>query len=286
MKIFNNYLEATFRTKGAELVSLKKRETDTEYLWQADPKFWGRHAPILFPFVGKLKGEAYIYEGHAYPMGQHGFARNMEFNLINQEDELIRFSFTSIPDTLKIYPFKFELIITYQLKEKSLKVSYEVKNLDSPNLYFSIGGHPGFNCPLIQGEDRSDYWLEFEKEEQTPTHRIQDGLFTGETEPVMDGKRLKLTKSIFDQDALIFKGLQSRRVSLVSPSHKWLTFHFEGFPYLGIWSQNRESPFVCIEPWFGIADHQGHNQKIIEKEGINVLKKSETFNCSYRIDIH
>jgi galactose mutarotase-like enzyme len=286
MKIFNDYLEVSFRAKGAEMVSLKKIDTDTEYLWQADPEYWGRYAPVLFPFVGKLKEDTYTYEDQAYTMGQHGFARNMEFNLIDQEKERIRFSFTAIPDTFRNYPFRFELIITYEVDSESLIVTYEVKNLESPDLYFSIGGHPGFNCPLIQGEDRSDYWLEFEKKEDAQTHRIHEGLFTGETEPVFQDNKIRLTKTIFDKDALIFKGLRSNKLSLVSPSRKWLTFHFDGFPYLGIWSKSQNSPFVCIEPWYGIADHQNHNKVLAEKEGINVLHKSETFTCSYRVDIH
>lgn len=286
MKIFNNHLEATFSTKGAELVSLKKTATDKEYLWQANPEHWGRHAPVLFPFVGKLKDNAYKYQGQSYPMGQHGFARDMEFNLIDQEKELIRFSFTAIEESLEIYPFRFELIITYQVKDESLKVTYEVKNLDSPDLYFSIGAHPGFNCPLIQGEARSDYWLEFAQEEQVETHRLRDGLFSGETDPVFDKNKIRITDSVFDEDALVFKNLKSDRLSLMSPSGKWLTFHFKGFPYLGIWSKSRDSPFVCIEPWFGLADHQDHNQQLEAKEGINVLKKAGTFSCSYQIDIH
>ncbi len=165
MKIFNDYLEATFRTTGAELVSLKRNSDDREFIWQADPDHWGRHAPILFPFVGKLKNDSYQYQGQTYKMNQHGFARDMEFNLIDQEKEFIRFSFTSIDQTLKVYPFRFELIISYRLEENSLIVACEVKNLESPDLYFSIGAHPAFNCPLVQGEVRSDYWLEFEKAE-------------------------------------------------------------------------------------------------------------------------
>ena len=286
MKIYNQQLEAAFRKKGAELLSLVDRVTGQEYIWQADPRHWGRRAPVLFPFVGRLKQDNYLVGDKKFRMGQHGFARDMEFNLMELEEDTIRFSLSATPETLENYPYRFELLISYKLIERKLEITYEVANLESSDLYFSIGGHPAFNCPMIEGEKRADYRLEFSKAEDAQTHRLEQGLFSGKIEQIFQGKTLNLTEYLFKKDALVFKDLKSDRVMLVSDHKKWLTFHFAGFPYLGIWSKSDQSPFVCIEPWFGLADSKEHNQKIESKEGILCLKKYQTFSCSYQVEVH
>ncbi|MEQ9304246.1 MAG: aldose 1-epimerase family protein [Marinoscillum sp.] len=285
MKIANQYITATFKSKGAELTSLKKN--GMEYLWQGNPKHWGRHAPVLFPFVGKLKKDRFQYNGGVYEMGQHGFARDYEFELSEHNGDSISFQLKSSEQTLKIYPFQFSLSITYLLVGSAIKVTYAVYNAGKSEMYFSIGGHPAFNCPMTSQEQRSDYWLEFDQSESLETHLLDGGLFSGETEPIrLNDKKLKISDELFDKDALVFKSLKSQSVDLVSPSKKWLTFRFEGFPYLGVWSKNPESTFVCIEPWYGLAGSEKGSVDLTDKEGIQNLASKETFVCSYLAELH
>lgn len=287
MKISNNHLKATFNVRGAEITSLTHNATGREYIWQARTKYWGRHAPVLFPFVGKLKKDQYRHEGKTYEMGQHGFARDLDFEIVEHTSDQIIFQLDADSNTLKKYPFKFELRIIYQLEGHSLRTTYEVRNKGKQVMYFSIGGHPAFDCPLNPEEFRSDYWLEFDQQETLFTHRLDGGLFTGKKEAIeLDGQRLHITDHLFDKDALVFKQLNSTRVSLSSLSQKWLTFHFEGFPYLGIWSKSQESPFVCIEPWYGLADYGDHSGELSAKEGIRKLDASAIFSCHYTMEIH
>jgi galactose mutarotase-like enzyme len=283
--IENNQLKATIAEHGAELTSLIVKKSNVEYLWQADPAHWGRHAPVLFPIVGKLKDDQYEYQGKSYKMGQHGFARDRDFTLSKKTDTSLVLSLKSDDESRSIYPFDFELRIAYTLSENEVRVSYQVVNPSTDVFYFSIGAHPAFNCPIEVGKQRSDYRLKFNSIEDTKVDYLTNGLFAGATE-VFQGDTLSLPENRFDRDALVFKSLESNAVSLVDNDHKvWLTFEFDGFPYLGIWSKNSTSPFVCIEPWFGIADQASHNGDLTQKEGIMTLLGNTKFECSYSIKI-
>ena len=286
ISIANQHLTASINFKGAELTSLKSNKDKTEYIWQADPVHWARHSPVLFPIVGKLRKDEYILNDLTYSMSQHGFARDLEFQVIRQEDSYAALALKSNAQTMMMYPFKFELIITYELIDKTLKVGYQVINKDHQTMYFSIGGHPAFNCP-VKGGKRSDYLLKFEKAEKAETQLLEVGLRSGKTKPILENTdTLPITDELFDQDALIFENLQSSSLSLLKESKKFLTFHFDNFPYLGIWSKNSESPFVCIEPWYGIADTTDADHHLVTKEGINKLDPTESFQCEYQIEIH
>lgn len=284
--ISNHYLSVTVDSLGAELNSIKKSGQDQDYIWQAHPEIWGRHAPILFPIVGRLNSDTYKYDDQEYSLGQHGFARNLEFeNLVAESDKLI-FELTQNAETLKNYPFKFSLRVTYTLSNNTLFTKYEVSNSDDKDILFSIGGHPGFTCPIDFNSKRSDYYLEFEKDETAGSHILKGGAISDETKSVISGKRITITDDIFDEDALIFKNLKSEKVSLKHKSGETvLYFHFPGFPYLGIWSMSRTSPYVCIEPWFGLADVTNHNGDITSKEGIQSLSQADMFRCEYGIEI-
>lgn len=285
MVLENEFIWVEISTKGAELQHLKKKSNQLEYLWQGDPTFWARRAPILFPFVGRLKEDLFYYHDETYHLGQHGFARDETFVAKKLSDTEAVFGFEQLAQD-EFFPFPFQLSIGYRLAGSQLIVSYDVQNLGDDTMYFSIGGHPAFNCPLQPEHQRSDYQLVFDEEEHFETHRLEDGLFTGQKDWIGDGKLIDIHDHLFDQDALVFKNLNSNQVSLNYQTEKRLTFHFEGFPFLGIWSKNSKSPFVCIEPWFGLADNMDHNQKIEQKEGINVLMAGTTFSCEYQIEIH
>lgn len=285
MQIQNDYLKAKFQTKGAELINLIAVDTGQEYIWQGDPTHWARQTPILFPFIGLSKNNQYTFEGKSYQMGQHGFARDLDFKIEKSTDTSITFVLKSSPETLEIYPFTFELRVEFILENKSLITRYHTTNTGDKKMYFSIGGHPAFKCAMTLAGKRSDYHLLFNKEENAQTHFLNNGFFDGKTKKILKGKELLISDTLFDNDALVFKDLISTNVSLLSIDRKWLKFHFQGFPYLGIWSKSRRSPFVCIEPWYGLADNKSHNGDLKKKEGIQYLESGKTFTCDYKIEI-
>ncbi|MEM1124095.1 MAG: aldose 1-epimerase family protein [Bacteroidota bacterium] len=283
----NDYLKINVKRHGAELCNIIKKDTNTEYLWQADPDIWGRHAPILFPIVGKLKADKMTVNGEVYSMKQHGLARNMDFELVESDKSSLTFELNSSTETLKHYPFAFRLRVKYTLQAQQLLTTYQVYNPSDVSLIFSIGGHPAFRCPLHADEKRSDYQLIFNQKETAVTQRLDEGIRNGKTELILeDSAILPLKDDLFDQDALVFANLNSNQVSLCQGTQKQLTFHFNNFPYLGIWSKNRTAPFVCIEPWFGIADHQNHRPDFVQKEGIIQLAAQDNFACTYTVEIH
>lgn len=283
----NDYLKIAVKHHGAELSSLIKKSTGLEYLWQADPNYWGRHAPILFPIVGRLQDDEFLVGSKKYTMKQHGLARNMDFAFIKRDKASMTFELRSSAITIENYPFFFQLRIQYILDKSTLQIRYEVFNPSESTIYFSIGGHPAFKCPLREGEKRADYQLVFEKKELATTQRLNKGIRNGRTELILDNiATLPITDTLFDEDALVFTNLVSESVSLQKGQERILTFNFKGFPYLGIWSKNRMSPFVCIEPWYGVADHQDHNQQFTQKEGVIKLDGRTTFKSVYAIEMH
>lgn len=285
--IHNDHIGIAVSSQGAELRQLIRRRDNAELLWQGDPAHWARRAPVLFPIVGRLKADQFTYHGQPYHLTQHGFARDMAFELTEREPHRLAYELHSRARTLDIYPFHFSLKITYELIENTLHITYLVVNTYSEPLYFSIGAHPAFNVPLHPQAQRSDYHLRFDQPETAHTQRLTDGLRNGLQALILDHTdTLPLTDSLFDQDALIFKDLQSTQVSLMHQQTPIWTFDFTGFPYLGIWSKSRTSPFVCIEPWHGIADHIDHNGDFTHKEGVMHLAPREYFQCQYAITVH
>jgi galactose mutarotase-like enzyme len=288
-KLGNEFLEVLADAKGAELTSIKGKKDNVEYLWKADPIYWNRHAPILFPIVGKVKDNKYKIGDKQFYLGQHGFARDNEFKVISESSNKVIFCLSSSEETLKKYPFKFQLDVEYYLVDNNLRVTYKVKNTDQEKIFFSIGAHPGFNCPLIESETMEDYYLEFSQIENANIEFVNPGtgLLTGVKELYLKSEKIiNLDKDLFKKDALVFKELNSSQVSIKSHKNsKKVTVNFEGFPYLGIWSKPSGAPFVCIEPWFGHADFENFNGDFREKEGIIGLEKDKEFTSTYCIAI-
>ncbi|MEM0993241.1 MAG: aldose 1-epimerase family protein [Bacteroidota bacterium] len=276
------------KQQGAELASIKSLLTGQEYLWEADSAYWGRHSSILFPIVGRLKNDQFLMDGKPYSMKQHGFARNTEFEVLDAAKDRICFQLLYTAEDLKKYPFQYELQAEYRLEGSQLRVIYRVFNHDQRPMYFSLGAHPAFKCPLKAGEKRSDYHLIFEQVENAHRHLIENGLRTGETAMVLDQERiLPIIDDLFEQDALIFKDLNSDVVSLAhKDGKKVLDFDFSGFPYLGIWSKDETSPFVCLEPWFGVADHVGDSGNLEQKTGIIELGVEQSFECEHGVRVY
>ena len=283
----NNFLSVSVNSLGAELTSLRKINSNEELIWQADKNIWPRHAPVLFPIVGKLGNNNYSFENKMYSLPQHGFARDKEFILINQNDKQLQFELTSNKETLPVYPFHFSLIVGYELKQNELIISYKVFNPDNENLLFSIGAHPGFNCKRINGESLSDFELEFKNINELTVEKLSNGLLNGETYKIkLDNDKLKLKKELFENDALVLKNSQVSEISLSSGKSKTrITLECNNWPYFGIWTKPEREDFICLEPWLGIADNENANGDIQKKEGIIVLKPYQIFDAFYKIKI-
>lgn len=285
--IENKYLKVSIRPLGAELTSVYNKTDATEHLWQADAQIWPWHAPNLFPVVGGCIDNKIHIDGVAYPTERHGFTRTSTFQLIESSDTHAKFSLPFSEKTLAIYPYKFEFQILYNLIDNALKISYKVINHDTKLIYFSVGGHPAFNVPFYAGEAYEDYYLEFEQQEKLERHVISAaGNLTGATEPViLTDRKLRLTKELFAQDALIFKNIKSKEISIKSDKHnKFISVEYPHFNDLGIWAK-QGADFVCIEPWLGYSDTEGKITDIKQKEGIQKVEVGHVFEADYFISL-
>ncbi len=285
IELQNEFLRIRIKEKGAELCSLQTPD-GLEYLWQAEPSVWPRHAPVLFPIVGRLKNNTYSSGEESYSLPQHGFARDRDFDCVVQTDKEVSMDLQPDQETLRLYPFLFHLRITYTLVRATLRTTYTVKNTGESDLLFSIGAHPGFNCPLLKGERLEDYYLEFEKEELRRT-LLEDGLLSNRTDTLfLPYRQLPLSHSLFDADALVFANSQINKVWLRSKNHqRALHMDCESWPWFGIWSKKGEHPFICLEPWMGITDKVGSSGKLSEKAGIIRLSPAHTYACGFQISI-
>jgi galactose mutarotase-like enzyme len=285
--ISNDSIAIEVATKGAELQSLYHKQHKLEYMWGGDPAIWGKHSPVLFPIVGELKNKTYQYNGQQYHLSRHGFARDMEFEVSEQRENSITFLLQSNEETLKKYPFPFQFSVVYTLAESSLQIAFIVQNAGSDNMLFSVGAHPAFKVPLVEGTGYEDYQLEFNKPETTGRWPISpDGLIETKSQPLFEKQTiLPLKKELFSADAIVLKGLRSTSIAITSSATEHgLKVDFEKFPFLGIWSA-KGGDFVCIEPWCGIADSVNASGNLKEKEGINTLEPSGTYEVSYRIEL-
>ena len=260
---------------GAELKSFTDM-IGTQYLWQGDPKYWHGQAPILFPMVGRLREDKAVIGGKEYSMKRHGIARNLEFRAMTHDSSSVILSLTADEETKKSYPFDFSLMVSYRLEDCTLTTGFTVMNMGSEPMPFAIGGHPAFNCPILEGEKFESYSVIFEKPETVSCPRLdlETGLIDlNERRQVLNGESsLELKHSLFDQDALIFEGLHSKKVQLVSRgSGRGVEMEFSGFPYLGVWSALGNAPFVALEPWTGLATCLDEGDEFALKRGMKLL---------------
>jgi galactose mutarotase-like enzyme len=278
--ISNSNLTATIKHLGAELCSLKNN-TNKEYIWEGNPNFWGKHSPVLFPIVGTLKDNSYAYNDQKYQLSRHGFAREMEFELIDKKENSATFTIQSSQETLKKYPFEFELQLIYTLDENSLNIDYKVINKGNSQMPFSIGAHPAFALP----GNFNNYAIAFDKEETLEYSLLENGLISNKTKKLdVQNQQITLNYKLFENDALIFKTLKSKTISILENQNPLLKVHFEDFPSLGIWTV-QNAPFLCIEPWFGYSDTEENSGNILEKEGIQILEVNNVFNSRFSIEV-
>lgn len=287
-KMKNEKLTVEIESLGAELKSVKSNTTGMEYMWYGRPEYYKRTSPILFPIVGSLRNQEYFYEGKKYPMPQHGFARDMEFEVKSQSEDEIWFLLVSDSSTLEKYPFEFELHIGYRLTESTLKVMWKVVNKSNKEMYFSIGAHSEFNCPLHGEADKTGYGLDFNTKQNVLASRINgDGLMMSPKQELQlkDGKML-FPEGFFDDGVYIVENDQTHRVSLTDPSGKaYVTVSFDA-PLFGVWSpEKKNAPFVAIEPWYGRCDRDTFEGELCDREWENKLNPDSTFEKSYEIII-
>lgn len=280
----NNNIKVSVASKGAELKSIFNKSNKEELLWQADPEFWNKSSPVLFPIVGTLKNGIYIHNQKEYKLPRHGFARGYNFKVDKVSDSQLIFSLESCAETLNVYPFLFKLYIIYTLDGNSLQVAYKVENLsDVETMYFSLGAHPAFRVGDAS-KDFCNYKLLFSNDSVLKANHLKGGLLTTQQHNILlHNKQLNLDYQLFDNDALVMLDMKSDKITLLDDDDKnRLTFEFKNFPYFGIWTV-KNAGFICLEPWAGISDFEMHNQQIVEKKGINKLKPKETWAASWTI---
>ncbi len=281
-------IEVSAKTRGAELTSIKSLKSGDEYLWQADPKFWARQSPLLFPFVGALPGGVYTHKGVSYKVGNHGFARECEFALLEEKPAAMTFELRSSNETLALYPFRFVLRVAYRVRGRALTVEYRVRNDDKDRMIFSIGAHPAFRAPIAAGERREDFDLVFEKKENVRRHFLSpDNVRTGESEGFLAGEdRVAVSQALFERGAIVLMDHASRRLTLQSrKSGRFVRMRFAGFPYLGIWSPKGDAPFVCLEPWLGVMPLAGSSPELAAKEGCLTLEPGRELKAPYQVEV-
>lgn len=277
--ISNAQLSATINTLGAELISLVKNNKN--YIWQVDETFWNKTSPVLFPIVGRLQNDSYNLNRTSYHLPRHGFARNTEFSFDKKSDAQVIFELNETDETKANYPFDFKLLMAYTLMDNELVIEYFVRNQSEEVLPFSIGAHPAFAI----SESFEDYSLKFNKEDIFETNHLENESFNGKTTLVeTENNAISLNYALFEKDALVFKHLKSSEVVLKHLDKNILKVNYDHFPYLGIWTK-KNAPFLCIEPWCGLADNQNHNGNLEDKEGINHLPAGEDFLRAIRIEV-
>lgn len=286
----NANLKATIESFGAEMISLQDAD-GKEYLWYGDSAFWGRHAPILFPFVGKVKDGKYRCKGREYAITQHGFARDMEFTFLSQTEDEIWFVLESTEETMEKYPYDFRLEVGYRLVENTIKVMWKVMNPAEETLPFSIGSHPAFLCPIDEGTKQSEYFIQVDVEQADYySASLATGLMVREKHTLHfpEGK-VQITEGFFDmgeRGTYIFDNHQIKEVSLVRPDgHPYLTLSFD-MPLVALWSpEKKQAPFVCIEPWCGRGDAEDFEGTLEEREWGNSIAPGGTFETYFDIRI-
>lgn len=283
----NELLQVEIDSFGGELKSVKDKSTGQEYMWQGDPKYWGRTSPVLFPFVGSLRNKQYTYDGKTYAMGQHGFARDMEHALVSKTDTEILFELVSTEETLQKYPFDFVLNLGYELVDKELKVIWKVTNSSTDKaLHFSIGAHPAFNCPIHGEENKAGYKFYFGGVDEIHHHGHTDTGLSIEEDVILplENHRATITPEFFDGSTYIIEQPPTNEIGVEDPAgNRYITMFFD-MPIVALWSPpGMNAPFLCIEPWFGRCDAHDFEGTLEERAFNNCLEAGKIFETAYTI---
>ena len=288
--IKNNMIEVVISDHGAEVQSVKGAHTGEEYMWQADPEIWGRHAPVLFPIVGRLKNDEYTYQGKTYHMGQHGFARDCDFEVENHTQESITFLLKDNEKTREMYPFKFEFRVNYNLMNNLLEENFSVVNKSDETMIFGVGGHPGFNLPVNNGEEKEDYYFDMHPSIARVKIPLKGAYLDWNNRSLASTDSfIGLSDELFKDDALIYElHGHDNKVSLRTDKSKFhINVWTRNAPYVGIWSQYpKTANYVCIEPWWGIADREDADGELEHKYGMNHLEPGKEYQAGFSITYH
>lgn len=288
--IKNNIIEVVISDHGAEVQSVKGAHTGEEYMWQADPEIWGRHAPVLFPIVGRLKNDEYKYQGKTYHMGQHGFARDCDFEVENHTQESITFLLKDNEKTREMYPFKFEFRVNYNLMNNLLEENFSVVNKSDETMIFGVGGHPGFNLPVNNGEEKEDYYFDMHPSIARVKIPLKGAYLDWNNRSLASTDSfIGLSDELFKDDALIYElHGHDNKVSLRTDKSKFhINVWTRNAPCVGIWSQYPNTAnYVCIEPWWGIADREDADGELEHKYGMNHLEPGKEYQAGFSITYH
>lgn len=280
----NSCLTVEIDDLGAQLCSVKNT-AGTEYIWQADPCVWGRHAPLLFPVVGRLQGGQYIHRGTTYTIPSHGFARDSRFSVAEQSDCRVSFRLTHSRETLDVYPFPFVLTVTYTLEENRLIKACTVENTGSEEMLYELGGHDGFVAPLDPGEIMADYAILIPGVDTLhPYGMDQQAMLTpkGPSWP-LEGGRIPLKPSTYGLDTIILDQTQGKAMLVNKAGKARVTMDFADFPYLALWTQEKpfDTNYICIEPWTTLPDGTFVGRALAEKQGIRTLAPGQSETLTY-----
>lgn len=279
--ISSDTLTAQISDFGAELSSLKTAD-GTELIWQADPEIWKRHAPLLFPFICNTESKKYTVNGAEYALSNHGFARDTVFECVSEKSEDVCFVLKSSEETLKKYPYKFELSAEYILSGNTLTTSVTVKNTDDKDIFFFIGGHPAFNCPMTDGDNFDDYYVEY-SENETITQPVP----SGERTILDNGRQVPLTHELFAHDVFMKDKPNSSSISLKSKkSSKAIRLDYDNSGCIAVWSPARnDANFVCLEPWSSVPVYCDKVEELTEMPSAKKLAAGESYVFSYKISL-
>lgn len=287
--IENSQIKAQVDTKGAQLMSLYSKKTETEYLWQGDPAYWTGRAYNLFPFIGRAYGGTYFYQGKEYAIDSHGVARNSEFALEERTATKLVFLMTDNAQTREAYPFRFEFRVIFEIEGNVLTIRYAAKNLGDNVMICAFGGHPGINVPFGKG-DFEDYYLEFSEPSAVVQNLLSENKFMANENvsyPLEEGVKLPLRHELFDNDAIILQRT-SRHVSLKSDKEeRYVTMRYEDFKYIGFWHACKtDAPYVCLEPWTALPATEGIKDVLETKADMTYIQPQKSAETSYTIEIH
>lgn len=287
--IENDLIRVTVSDTGAEIVSVYGKTTRFEYLWQGNPEFWQGRAPLLFPICGRLTDGKYVYNGKEYSMIIHGFARKKTFALAEKSGDKAVFVLESDEETLAQYPFPFRLIVTYTVNGSTVRTAMKVENTGKSDLRFSLGGHPGFNLPLKEDAAFDEHYLEFSKAKECEKLVMSDTCFyTGKTQPfpLENGKILRLSHSLFDNDAIFLSGMDDAVTLKCEKGGRSVTVRFNNMTHLGFWHKPRsEAPYVCIEPWHGVPSFDKKIDDFNSKAELISLAPDRTYETFFDITV-
>ena len=286
MKLENERYEVTFVKEGGEIYSFTDKETGMQYMWQGNKEYWGGKNPSLFPMVGNTYTKDYVIDGKTYAMKNHGLIRYATLDVKQDDGDKVVMVLDSNEETLAQYPFDFHYEIAYTLEDNKLTIQYDITNTGDREMPFNFGLHPGFNCPLCEGEKFEDYTLSFTNEEH-----MQQLVFdpTFKTPYELKDVVIKDMPASYDEvekyATIIYKGAKSPYLTCTGPKGHGVRISLTGYPYVAIWTAKKGSPFICLEPWYSHGDFSDVKEDFYHREGTLLLEPNKTFTTSYTIEV-